>query len=263
VRVLVSTQPFTFAGVAGFARASWIKLVTVQAVTALLSAAICVWFVATNWNPVVKQAISRLPDDGSIHDGVLQWKGSPALALADGKFLSLAVDLELAHATAAPADLQVELGRTHLVVRSFLGYAPIRYPRGWVIEMDRLELEARWGAWQGAVFLGIGVVVVLALFVSWSMLASVYMWVVWMVGFYSDREIGSSSAWRLSAAALIPGAVLLASAIFAYGVQRINLLQLTLAFVLHFAVGWAYSIGAIFRLPSIHRTSKNPFQSNQ
>ena len=56
--------------------------------------------------------------------------------------------------------------------------------------------------------------------------------------------------------------MLLSLGILAYGLVRLPLLLLVILFVLHFLVGWTYSVAAIFRLDThaaIAAAAANPF----
>lgn len=253
-------QPLTFGGVAGVSH-SWSRLLLIQISIAVLVAAAIVWLLFSAWVPVVNEAIVRLPTDGSIHNGTLYWHGAPLTNLASGKFLSIAVNLGGGDETGSEADLQWELGRNDLRMRSILGYIALPYPRGWIMALNRVELEPWWGAWKPALLVAIGASVVVVLFASWSLLATAYCLPAWIIGYFADRRLSWTRAWRVSAAALLPGALLLTCAIVAYSLQAINLIQLMAAWIVHFAIGWIYLLGAPFRVPAIQarKKNKNPF----
>ena len=104
-------QPLTRRGVAAFAPASLGKLLLVQFIVALLAAGALVWFLRGAWFSAIGEAITRLPAQGAIRSGALDWPGEPAVKLAENHFLALAVDLSHAAAVRSPAHLQVEFGR--------------------------------------------------------------------------------------------------------------------------------------------------------
>lgn len=256
-------HPFTFSGVAGFSDASWTRLFIVQGIVALMAAGIAVWFVVIAWDPVIRSAIEHLPEDAEIRGGVLAWRAPDIPRLSHGKpskFLSFEIVGDDAPKSGGDADFQFEFARTELRLRSFLGYFPVAYPSGWLIGLNRLELEPWWGAWRPAVFAGVGVMVVIGLFCGWAVLATIYSVLVRAIATYVNRDLSWSGAWRLSAASLMPGALFLSIVVGAYGLQQIGVLQLIVAFLLHFAVAWVYLIVAPFRLARVRsRAGKNPF----
>jgi hypothetical protein len=96
----------------------------------------------------------------------------------------------------------------------------------------------------------------------WVILASLYFFPVWLVGFYADRHLSLAGSWRLAGAALMPGALVMVGAIFAYGLGVLNLLEMIAIFAAHIAVGWAYLILgplSLPRTPNLPPSTVNPF----
>ena len=144
-------QPLTVRGVAAFARASLGRLLLVQFIVALLAAGTVVWFLHKAWFPTIGEAIRRLPPQGEIRSGRLDWQGATPARLAEGRFLAIAVDLDHTGEARSPAHVQVEFGRTDCKVFSLLGYVQGAYPRGWAVAFNRTELGPWWGAWAPAI----------------------------------------------------------------------------------------------------------------
>jgi hypothetical protein len=255
-------QPFTLRGVAAFARASWGRLLLVQFVTALLAAATVVWFVQARWFSTVAEAIEVLPPGGEIRAGKLNWTADSPLPLAENKFLSCCVDLPHEGSARAPADIQVEFGETDFKVISLFGGWHQSYPRGWVIQFNRAGLKPWWGAWTPALLGLLGIGVIAGLMLVWSILATLYCWITWLVGFFANRDLSLSGSWRLAGAALVPGALLMSLAIALYGVRALDLIQLLAVGALHLVVGWFYAIlgplGAPVH-PTLVEAPTNPF----
>lgn len=253
-------HPFTFGGIAG-ASQTWGRLILVQGWVGAVVAAAVLWLLAYAWFPIINAAIDRLPAEGSVRDGALVWYGASVTNLANGKFLSIYINLDGRTETGSEADLQLELVRTELRMRSILGYLVLPYPPSGTLALNRVQLEPWWGAWKPAFLAAIGAATLLALVMSWSLLATVYCVPVWVIGYFADRQLNWPRAWRLAAAALLPGALLFSCALIAYSLQQINLLQLIIAWLVHFAVGWFYLLGAPFRAQRIPKSDKkkNPF----
>jgi hypothetical protein len=245
----IAWQPLTARGVAGFAGASWGRLLVVQLIVALLGAGAVVWVLHKAWFPMVSEAIDRLPTQGAIQSGLLDWPGGAVSDLAENRFLGLVVDLDHTGGARSPAHVQVEFGRKDFKVYSLLGYVRFAYPKRWRVPFNRTELGPWWGAWAPEILAVAAGLVVAVLMVSWACLATVYFLPVWVVGFFANRSCGLAGAWRLAGAAQMPGALLMCAAIVCYGWGAMDLVGLTVASAAHFLVGWVYLLVATFRLP--------------
>lgn len=256
-------EPITPPGVAAFAEASVARLLFVQLVFALFAAAVAVWFLKTDWYPVVTSAIRQLPAQGEIRDGKLNWPAPSPTLLADGNFLAFIVDLDHEGQVRSAAHVQVEFGRNDVRVMSLFGYEQFPYPPDYIIAFNRTELEPKWGAWRPPIlWIAFGAVAA-GLMLSWTALATVYFFPLWLVGFFANRKIGIGASWKIAGAALMPGALLWIATIIFYGMGLIDLVQLTAAFTAHFVIGWIYLFAAPWFVPKIEEVSaakKNPFQ---
>lgn len=256
-------QPLTPRGVAAFARAATGRLWWVQALVAAACAAAVTWFVAAAWCPTIEAALDRLPANGEIRFGQLVWPGPAPAALAEGRFLAFKVGTERTGALRSPADVEVEFGRTSVVLRSLLGETELAYPPREVLPFNRPELKPWWGAWKPVLLFGAGAGVFLGLLVCWQMLALLYAPVAWLIGFYADRDLTLAGSWRLAGAALMPGALWLALATALYGAGAMDLVRWLLAFGAHGLIGWAYLvIGALNAPRRSGANRKNPFAAN-
>ena len=255
-------QPLTFGGVAAFARAGLSRLLGVQVLVAGGVALSAVWFLAAAWLPTIEQAIHRLPEQGAIRHGQLQWPGDSPTRLAQGLFLSVVVDLDASAPTDHPADVQLEFGRREIRLHSLLGYWAVPYPKGWLIAFNRAELEPWWGAWHPALLAGLAVAVLLGLLVSWALLALPYSVPIWRLARWTGRDVDRAGCWRVASMAQTPAALLMAVAIVLYSQHQLGLVHLLALWLVHWVVGWIYMIGAALRLPRRTETSSfliNPF----
>ena len=242
-------QPLTPSGVAAFARAPVGRLLAVQFVVAILAAATVVWFLHVAWFPTIGEAISRLPAQGEIHAGNLDWHTNSPAMLAEGQFLAFTVDLQHTGEARSPAHIQVELGQHDFEVFSLLGFLQRAYHPGWIVPVNQPELAPWWGAWAPAI-LGITAgLVILCLMVTWAVLATVYALPAWLLAFFANRDLSLGGGWRLAGAALMPGALLMTAAIFCYGSGAFDLVRLALAVGAHLVLGWVYLVLASLRVP--------------
>ena len=255
-------QPITFGGVAAFSRASFGRLLLVQFIVAALVAASVLCFLVSTWFPAVHKAIGRLPDRGAIHRGQLEWNSPSPVWLSEGTFLSIIVDVAGGSRSGQSADLQLELERNGFKICSLFGCLAVPYPKNWTIAMSRAEVEPWWGAWRPFLLIGAVVGVVICLLAGWLGLAALYSLPLRLIAFYSDRRATWGACWRLAGAAQLPGALLMSCATFLYGFNRINLVGLLFAWLLHVVIGWIYIGIAPARLPrlaGVPRRGGNPF----
>jgi hypothetical protein len=254
--------PLAPRGVAAFGGASLVRLLVVQLVFALLIATAASWFVSTRWFPVIRAAIQQMPARGAIQSGRLDWRGEPAQLLAEGDFLALAVDLNHDRQIHSPAHVQVEFGRTDLRIISLFGYWEWPYPAFLTVGFNRTELQPWWGAWEPPlIWIGIGTMVVLML-TLWALLATACCWMVWMVGFFTNRNLNLWSSWRLAGAALMPGALLMIAGIIGYGLGVFDPVKFLAILGGQFFVGWILMlVSPLFSssLPSSAGTKGDPF----
>jgi len=146
------------------------------------------------------------------------------------------------------------------------GHLAVPYPEGWIISLNRTEAGPWWGAWRPFILIGTGVVVAAGLWLSWVVLATIFMAPVRLIAFYADREMTIGAAWRVAGAAMMPGALLMSGAVVLYSLHRLNLIGLLFAWLLHLVLGWIYVGIAPTRLPRLSPAlprRRNPFGTGQ
>jgi len=259
---LVAWQPLTPRGAAAFAHAPLRRLLLVQFLVALLVAGAVGWFLHDCYFPLINQTIAQLPAESQVRAGKLDWRGESPVLLAENRFLALSVDLEQSGKVRSVAHVQIEFSRTNWFARSLPGYAELKYPAGWIIAANREELQPRWGAWRPAVLAGAMGVAIAALFASWFCLATLYAGPVWLLGFFLNRDLSLRGSWRLSGAALMPGALLMVVAISFYDLGLMDLVQLAFVSAAHLVLGWVFLLVSLCFVPRIGAGGKsagNPF----
>jgi len=255
---LFGWQPLARRGAAAFAPASVGSLVLVQFLVAVLAAVTVVWFLQRAWFSAISEAITRMPAQGAVQSGTLDWPGESPVKLAENHFLALVVDLQHAGTIRSPAHLQVEFGRNDFEVISLGRYLRIPYQRDWLLMFNRRGLEPWWGAWRPVLLALAGALVAAGLMLSWIVLATLYCLPAWLAGFMANRELTLGGSWRLAGAALMPGALLLTAAILAYGLGALDLIQLAAAGAGHIVVGWLCLLANLLSLPRRPKHA-NPF----
>lgn len=255
-------EPFTPRGVAAFATATFGRLLLVQSIFALLATVSVVWFLDDSCFPTVRAAIRNLPATGEIHSGRLDWKGnwSQSLSLAEGRFLAFDIDLNHGGLIHSTADVRIEFGRETIRVFSFLGYTDFSYLPDRTGPFNRIELEPLWGAWAVEILFLAAVATMIGLLLSWWILATIYFLPVRVLGFFANRDLKLSASWKLSGAALMPGALLMAAAIFFYDFGALTLVQFSFVFTAHLILGWIYLFVSLLFVPTVSKSpSGNPF----
>src|SRR5262249_49959231 len=155
----------------------------------------------------------------------------------------LAFTVDPKHQTAArsPAHVQIEFGEKDLYVFSLFGFTQLSYSQNWNAPFNRTDLIPWWGAWAPAILGLLALVTIVGLLSFWALLACVYCVPVWLIAFFSDRQLSLSGSWRLVGAALMPGALLVTLAVFFYALGTLGLVELFAAWVLHWVIGWVYA----------------------
>lgn len=255
-------QPITPRGVAAFAHSSPLRLRLAQIAVALLVVSATLWFISGAWYPVVDYAIAQMPSSGGISRGVLNWPGTSPARLGENRFLSIAVDLDHEGLARSPAHVQIEFGRRQVKLFSLFGYIEREYDPRWLIPLSRPETQPWWGAWSPMILVISALLVIVALFASWTVLAAIYMPLVSLIAFFANRDLSITQSWRLSSATLLPGALIMVGIIFVYGLGAWDLPQLGLAVGLHLLVGWIYVFYTPFLLPRTPKAHSraNPFK---
>ena len=253
-------EPLTPRGVAAFARATPSRLFLVQFIVALLAAVSVVWFLHDGCFPTVSAAIQNLPAAGEIRSARLDWQGNSPQLLSEGRFIAFDVDLNHSGQIHPLADVQIEFGGETIHVFSLPGYSEWNYPRGYIIPFNRTDLEPQWGAWAMELLFMAGVVLVIGFMLGWWLLATIYFIPVWVLGFFTNRDLNLRQSWRLAGAALMPGALLFTAAIVLYGFAMLDLVQFCFIFGAHFALAWIYLFLSQLFLPRLVAAEPgNPF----
>lgn len=236
-------------------------MLLLQVVVALIAAGAVVWFLRGVWCPAVREAIQNLPATGVIRSAELDIGESAVERLVTNRFLTFAIDAQTPRRHSFSADVFIVFRRSHYELCSLFGCASFYYPVR-SAPFNRLELEAKWGAWE-PILLGIAATATaLALPFTWWALATLYCLFVWIFAFVCDRQLTLGGSWRLCGAALLAGALLLTAAVIAYGLGALDLIRLLIVAILHIVMPWALIILAVLALPPVARKlSGNPFAS--
>ena len=251
-------QPITFRGVAAFAQARLGRLLIVQLiVAALVSGSLC-WFLASVAFPTARAALHRLPETGAIVNGRLDVPVSTNQTLVENRFFAVIFHPDADTPISSLSDVRLELRQTNFALCSGGACWSRPYPSERVLPLNRAELEPAWGAWQPMFFAIAALGSFLWVLVLWLVLASLYFPIPWLVAYFTDRRLRGAGAWKLSAAALLPGALLTVMGLVLYGLGLIKLVQFTLLWAVHLPLGWVYLMCAPRRLPRVKEEASRP-----
>jgi hypothetical protein len=253
-----SWLPFTFRGGAACARAPLFRVVTVALVMAALTASASIWIVTVTWAPVVERAIHALPEQGQIRNGRIEWTGDASRILADSRVATVVVDLGNAARVSDSGDVLIRLHRESLTVCSWFGCVTARYPTGWIIALNRADLEPWWGAWRLVLGAGLGMAVAVGLLAAEFALAFLLAGPARLAALWSGRETGLWGCWKLVMAACQPGTVVLLLGLLAYGLAGLGVASLAAAVVAQLLVVLIYLPAAITRLPRVDPGTTRP-----
>jgi hypothetical protein len=258
-------QPLTPRGVAAFVQAPLRRLLLVQFIVAFAVALGVALLCYDRYVPVIGDAIAKLPAASQVRLQQLEWRGNSPVLLAENRFLALTVDLERTGQLRSVSYLQFEFSRTNIVARSLFGYTELPYAKGWTMAASREALQPLWGAWLPALLAGVVVLVLLCLFASWMGLAFLYALPVWWLGFFLNRDLSWSGSWKLSSAALLPGALVMLAGISFYDLGALDLVGLLFVFIAHIIVGWVYLMLGVLAAARVNTETggrENPFRAD-
>ena len=130
----------------------------------------------------------------------------------------------------------------------------MNFPQGWRIAFNRPEVQPWWGAREGYVRIGVAIGASVGVWLSWQFLSACYCLPLWLAAAWGRRPLGPGGAWRLSGAAMIPGALVMMVTIALYRAGALDVVRFLFGSALHVVVGWVYVVSAVFFLPR----SENP-----
>ena len=258
----IAWQPLTPGGVGAFARATYGRILIIQAIFGLIGGASVGWVLDRTWFPVIDKAIAAAPAGSQVQWGRLRWTGDLPRQLAENRFVGVGVDLKHEGLARGPSDIQIELGETSVKVISWLGFVESSYPTGWRVGLSREEAMPWWRA-RAPWLLALSIMGSAALLIiSWHMLGTAYFFPGWLLGFFLNRELSLGGSWRVSMAALMPGGAFFAGAIVLYGLGVVDVPRLGVLCGVHIVIGWVYLVAAVWKTPRQAATvveKGNPF----
>lgn len=261
----IARQPFTFGGVARFARAKLGRLLLLAFAFGIISGVVVSWLAARAIAPVVDEAIANLPETGAIESGSLHWPERSGRLLAANAFVSVDVGLDQLPIEGAPVDFALQLRTNELLIKSLLGTGTWAYPARLELELNRTALLPAWGAWRGPILAGLIPGTAIGLMVTWAALAMLYAFVPLFIAKSFGRDLGFLGAWKLAVAAQFPGSLLMAFALALYSTGQISLVFVVAMLLAHFVPTLAYLLISPFLVPKSEErdVEENPFETEK
>lgn len=249
-------QPLTFGGVARYAH-NWLgRLFLTGVLVSVIATAAVVLTARSAWIPMIDLAVTQLPPGAEIRGG--RFSSPEARRLAENSFLSFRLDPLAEGAAPSTADFEITLSPNQIRARSIFGVIAEPYPLHWTIDLNRNQMEPWWGAWRITAYAYLVAGTFAFLFTSWIALAIPYAILARILALIRKRRVSLWGCWKLSVAALMPGAILFSVGFFLYGWSQIRLTDLLGIWIAHFIVGWIFLIGSVLSLPPLDLS--NPFQ---
>jgi hypothetical protein len=257
-RIRAAPIPTTFGGVAALAcrPMNWLGLW--QLLTALAIGVVLTLVLAITWVKDVDHSLADLGSAGEIRGGHFQPATRETRLLHASMFLAIAIVGDPTDEPISSADVTLWLEPDGWSAHSLLGQIEGPYPATWRVTLDRVEMSGLWAAWKAPILLALGLSVSAILLFNWSMLATIYCPILRALAWSMGRPLGLTACWKLGAAALLPGALLMTCAIALYATHQLALIGLLLAVPLHFIIGWIYGVGGLWRIPKADLAA-NPF----
>ena len=251
--------PFTPQGVASFSQTKWARLILWQSGIASLIALSVMLLLSQHWAPILNEAIEKLPAEGGLNHGSLQWPENQTGELAGNQFLEIIVNPNDQHHD-KNADLQIEFLRDRWVLRSIFGFVELSYSPE-KFQLDRTAQIPWWGSRRPFVFLGISCSVGLIYIIASLLFGLLGIWPLKAIAFFTDRENNFNALWRLATAAWLPAGIFLAAGSLCYALGLVILLKLLILTLFCLLVGIFYLFLAVFHLPHTTHSEENPFDS--
>jgi hypothetical protein len=256
----IAWNPLTPGGVASYANAPLTQLLFTQALAAFVVFAATLFYLHRAWTPVLNSAVERFPSGAELSGQSLYMPGVHPLVLGENRLLSATWVTN--DALTPDADIELRLGRDEWSTGSLLGYIALPYPPYLELNLARENSAPKWGAWRSAAVPGLAAAVALSMWLAWIAMAAFYAWPIRVVVFFRDKLTSRLGSWKLCAAALLPAAVFMSSAIVLYTLGKIPVAGLLIAFAAHFVIGWFYIVAGAIALPVIPEAELlkgNPF----
>ena len=195
------------------------------------------------------------PKAGDFGVGRLSIAGSNSFQLASNSYFGIAWAEGSPAGVGQTADIQWIFLTNRTVISGLFGSLETPYPTLPPFSFTRIDAIAAWGAWEGAVLLGVGVVAWAALVISWWVLATVYSLPYWACTRIAGAAISLLESWRVCAGALLTGALWMTMALISYSLGWIRVPVFLVLGGLHFVIPWVVLLAAVPHLNPRELTS--------
>lgn len=260
----IAWNPLTPAGVASYANAPLSQLLFTQALAAFIVFAATLFYLHRAWTPVLNSAVERFPPGAELSGQRLYMPRVHPLVLGENPLLSATWVTN--DAVNPDADIELRLDRNQWSAASLLGYVTLPYPPYLELDLNRENVAPKWGAWRSAAVPGMAAAVALSMWIAWIVMAAIYGWPIRLMVFFRDKLTSRLGSWKLCAAALLPAAGFMSSAIVLYTLGKIPVAGLLIAFATHFVIGWFYVLAGAIALPvnaEAEQLKGNPFSKRK
>jgi hypothetical protein len=210
---------------------------------------------------VVGDAIASVQNEGVITNSRWITTNDVPRVLAGNRHFEITLDAHGQRGLGSTADVSATLTIPALRICGVLGCYAMPYEPGYTFLLNQHALAAAWDAWRKPVASVFGIILFLALFASWWIVALLATPIIKLIVFFTDRQLTWGGSWRMANAALLLGALLVSVGVFLYGVEAIDVFRLALFYVLHLVCDVVMIVLSPFFLPKLTAAerAKNPF----
>ena len=229
----------------------------------MLLAGSVAYFVATSWWRVVDAFVQGLPAEGRVEAGVLEWPNKPGVATSN-RHLEIRVSAGKPTSSASTSDFTLGFFRDRIRIAGVLGYVDLAY-RDFQLDfpLNSIDIAPYWEAWKNPMIVFSGFLSAVVILATWWMLSVIYSPMTRVMASLFAGQLSWPQAVQVSAAGLLPAALIIVVAIVLYAEKQLNLFALGGVWIAHVVIGWVFVCGgAIMGGRQVRRSqviADNPF----
>jgi hypothetical protein len=225
------------------------------------------WSLRVAWWPVFERAAESFPETGaSVTNGNFVWPEPQPRILADAPHLGIAVRPDATEPPGRIADLQLELTPSHVRLAGVAGFVELPWPPDVALPLGRHEAVAAWGAWRRPLLAAATTATATGVFLLWTVLATALAIPARIAAWILRRELTLSGSWRMAAAAMLAGSVVMFAGVFGYTVRLLSWPGLAAVLAGHVLIGGLWLVWGILERPAAakkEKAAKNPFDTGE
>jgi hypothetical protein len=188
------------------------------------------------------------------------------LVLGETPVIALTVNAKEVRSPGTTSDLEVLFAPEGVRLSSLFGHWTLPYLRGWRMDVSKKAAESWWAAWRRAVVVVLWFTGSAGLILTNSGVAMITSAPVRFLGGLLRRALTVRGAWQMAVAASYPAQLVGVGALVLYGIGRLSLPGLAVAWAFHFLILGVYLLASPWQLPRMDKRGRaisNPFRSDR